>query len=229
MSGIIPPSIVTYSYEVDRQFDNYVNVSFPFRVKIDSIWFTGDRLLIAEVDSNYQNAARGLKLAAIKSANPRNPDAAWNAPSDWANFFGVEPGDSGDIWAADETLKPTMWMGNPDDRPAGTTIQWMGTPWWGNGFRSTAASAPAPDSDTNPNWYNNNADGPNNRGYKTDLSIMNPDEILSLFVYDYTGDWDYYADSEKYAVVNIHIAYTGVPDVGSESGETRLWGPWYDY
>jgi hypothetical protein len=229
MSGITPPSIVTYSYEVDRQFNNYVNVSFPFRVKIEQVWFTGDRLLIAEVDSNYQNAARGLKLAAIKSANPRNPDASWNAPSDWANFFGTSDGDSGDIWAADEDLKPTMWMGNPDDRPAGTTIQWAGTPWWGNGFRSSAKSAPAKDSDNNPNWYNNLTDGPNNRGYKTDLSIMNPDEILSMFVYDYTGDWDYYADYEKYAVVNIHIAYTGVADVADGAAATRLWGPWYDY
>ena len=223
MSGINAPSIVTYSYEVDRQFDNYVNVSFPFRVKIEKIWFTGDRLLIAEVDSNYQNAERGLKLAAIKSANPRNPDAEWNAPSDWANFFG---GSSGDWDAADEDLKPTMWMGNPDDRPEGTTIQWLGTPWYDNGFRSSAASAPAKDSPNNPNWYNSNADGPGDRGYKTDLSIMNPDEILSLFVYDYTGDWDFYADYEKFAMVNIHIAYSGVADIEDGAAATRAWGPW---
>lgn len=225
MSGIIPASIVTYSYEVDRNFDNYVNVSFPFRVKIESIWFTGDRLLINSVDTNYQNAARGLKLAGIKSANPRNPDAAWNAPSDWANFFG---GGSGDIWQADETLKPTMWMGHPDDRPEGTVIQYLGTPWYDNGFRSSAASAPAKGSSSNPYWYNSNAAGSNNRGYKTDLSIMSPDEILSLFVYDYTGDWDWYADYNKYAMVNIHIAYTGVSDSGDEAGNTRTWGPWFD-
>lgn len=228
MSGLIPPSIVTYSYEVDRQFDNYVNVSFPFRVKIESIWFTGDNLLIAEVDSNYQNAARGLKLAGIKAANPRNPDADWNAPSDWANFFGTD-GDEGDVFQADDSLKPTMWMGDPDDRPAGTTIQFLGTPYYGNGFRSSVASAPAKDSPANPFWYNNNADGPGNRNYKTDLSIMNPDEILSLFVYDYTGDWDFYAEYEKYAVVNIHIAYTGVSEVNDEAAATRAWGPWYDY
>ena len=223
MSGIIPQSIVTYSYEVDLDFSNYVNVSFPFAVKIESVWFTGDRLLISETDTGWVDAARGLKLAGIKSANPRNPDAEWNAPSDWANFFG---GTSGDWDAADESLKPTMWMGNPDDRPAGTVIQWAGTPWYDNGFRSSAKSAPAVGSSSNPFWYNDNADGPNNRGYKTDLSIMNPDEILSLFVYDYTGDWDFYNDYDKRAVVNIHIAYTGVADTPSGAGPTRLWGPW---
>ena len=226
MSGIIPPSIVTYSYQVDRDFTSYVNVSFPFRVKIENIWFTGDRLLISENDYNWEDSARGLKLAGIKAANPRNPDAEWNAPSDWANFFGVNEGDSGDVWQADEDLKPTMWMGNPDDRPAGTTIQFLGTPWWDNGFRSTAATAPAKDSPTNPNWYNQNADGPGDRGYKTDLSIMNPDEILSLFVYDYTGNWDYYADYDKYATVNIHVAYTGIHDAPVGAGPTRIWGPW---
>jgi hypothetical protein len=223
MSGINAPSIVTYSYEVDLNFDNYVNVSFPFRVKIDKIWFTGDRLLISETDNGWTDAARGLKLAGLKSANPRNPDAAWNAPSDWANFFG---GTSGDWADGDEDLKPTMWMGDPDDRPEGTTVQWAGTPYYGNGFRSSSASAPAIDSPSNPTWYNDNTDGPNNRGYKTDLSIMNPDEILSLFVYDYTGDWSYYNDYDKRAVVNIHIAYTGAPDVADGAGPTRLWGPW---
>ena len=226
MSGIIPPSIVTYSYEVDRNFENYVNVSFPFRVQIESIWFTGDRLLISETDSGWVNAERGLKLAGIKAANPRNPDASWNAPSDWANFFGVQPGDSGDVFQADEDLKPTMWMGNPDDRPEGTTIQWLGTPWYDNGFRSSAKTAPAVDSPTNPNWFNDNTDGPNDRGYKTDLSIMNPDEILSLFVYDYTGNWDYYADGDKYAMVNIHVAYTGISDVPVGAGPTRIWDNW---
>jgi len=226
MSGINAPSIVTYSYEVDLNFENYVNVSFPFRVQIESIWFTGDRLLISETDSGWINAARGLKLAGIKSANPRKPDAVWNTPSDWANFFGVEPGDSGDIFQADENLKPTMWMGNPDDRPEGTTIQWAGTPYYGNGFRSSAKSAPAKDSPTNPSWYNDNADGPGNRGYKTDLSVMNPDEILSLFVYNYTGDWSYYNDYDKRAMVNIHIAYSGVADIADGAAATRAWGPW---
>jgi len=40
MSGIIAPSIVNYDWTVRQSDPSYLNVSFPFRVKIESIWFT---------------------------------------------------------------------------------------------------------------------------------------------------------------------------------------------
>jgi len=230
MSGIIPPSIVTYQYKVDEGFDKYVNAAFPFPVKIEQIWFTGDRSLVGN-EGDVMDLGRGLKLAALKAKNPRKVDV-YDAPSDWANFFG---GGEGDVFSSNEDLKPTMWMGNPDDHGDGDeetdgdgdeggdgVTQWLGMPWWDAGFRSSAAGAPPIDSPNNPFWYNNDADD-QMRNYKTDLSIMLPDEILSMFVYPYTGDW---GDYDGEGLVTVHIAYTG-----STAAKTKdlpgAWGPWW--
>ena len=37
MNGILAPSIVTYQYVVDQNFTRYVNVSFPFKVKVEDV------------------------------------------------------------------------------------------------------------------------------------------------------------------------------------------------
>lgn len=223
MSGIIPPSIVTYSYVVDRNWSNYVNVSFPFRTQIEKIWFTGDTKLFS--DDDQFGTERGLKLAAIKSRNPKNPVDQYDYPSDWNNFFGSGEGESGFWMDADEDLKPTMWIGNPDERPEGEAVQFAGFDFWGAGFRSTAKGAPAVDSDANGWWTNWRWDENeyNERRYKSDLSIMNPDEILTLMVYDYTGDWSNYGGD---ALVTIHVAYTGLSEVGSDAAGNA---PWYDW
>lgn len=223
MSGIIPPSIVTYTYRVDRNWSNYVNVSFPFRTKIEQVWFTGDTKLFR--DDNQFGTERGLKLAAIKSRNPKNPVDQYDYPSDWNNFFGTYPEEGGIWWNANENLKPTMWIGNPDDRPAGEAVQFAGFDYWGAGFRSTAKGAPEVGSVENGWWMNNawNNNEYNARRYKSDLSIMNPDEMLTLLVYSYTGDWDWY---EGDANVTIHVSYTGLSEVGSDAAGNA---PWYDW
>lgn len=225
MSGLIPPSIVTYTYTVNRNWSNYVNVSFPFRTQIEKVWFTGDTKLFS--DDNQFGTERGLKLAAIKSRNPKNPVDQYDVPSDWNNFFGTQTGGDGSgYWQnAEDELKPTMWIGNPDDRPEGQAVQYAGFDFWGAGFRSTAKGAPAVDSENNGYWmnWNWNESEYNARKYKSDLSIMNPDEMLTLMVYDYNGNWDNYQGD---ANVTIHISYTGLSEVGSDAAGNA---PWYDW
>lgn len=245
MAGVIPPSIVTYSYLADNDFSRYVNVSFPFRVRIDSVWFTGDQALLggtpAQVgvdeeenpilgDSVFEDSFRVLKLAAVKSANPRKVLSDYDPPSDWNHFFGVE--DAFDDSSPDESLKPTMWLGLPDDATADllkdSTTQFAGTPVYGAGFRSSTGSAPSLSSVNNGFWYN---DGWSENQYlanryKTDLGIMNPDEILSLFVYNADGDW---TDYEGNGFVTIHLAYTGIGQgIFPASGKAPWSDWWYD-
>ena len=226
MAGIIAPQIVTYNYVVDREWTNYVNVSFPFRVKLEQIWFTGDTKLFR--DGNQFGDERGIKLAAIKSRNPKNPVDAYDYPSDWNNLFGTQTGGDGSgYWEnADESLKPTMWIGNPDDRPAGEAVQFAGFGYWGAGFRSTAKRPVAKDSDANGYWMNWNwsEEEYNQRKYKNDLSIVNVDEIITMMVYDYSGDWGWY---EGDALVTIHIAYTGMWDPALESAPNAQWYDWW--
>jgi len=226
VAGIIPPSVVTYTYPVGNEYDNYVNVSFPFRVRIQEIWFTGDVQLFA--DDNQFGTERGLKLAAIKSRNPKNPVDQYDFPSDWNNFFGTaSDGDGYGFWQnADESLKPTMWIGNPDERPEGEAVQYAGYGFWGAGFRSTAKSAPELGSESNGYWMNWNWNEQEyyDRRYQSDLAIMNPDEMLTCLVYNYTGDWSNYNTGD--AKVTIHVAYTGMSDAGTDAAGNA---PWYDW
>jgi hypothetical protein len=56
--------------------------------------------------------------------------------------------------------------------------------------------------------------------YKTDLSIMNPDEVLSLFCYSDGGDWSDYDDNS--GLVTIFVQYSGIGGEAT-SNPTRIW------
>jgi hypothetical protein len=55
------------------------------------------------------------------------------------------------------------------------------------------------------------------------MGVMNPDEILSLFVFNDSGDW---SDYDGTGVATIHIAYTGV-GYGTEPEASKT--PWNDW
>lgn len=230
MSGIIAPSIVTYQYTVSNTFDTYVNVSFPFRVRITDIWFTGDRQLLGGTPGSgtvFDSSFRVLKLSALKAKSPKVVLSSYDTPSDWAAFFGVVNAETDNFY--DDDLKPTIWLGLPDDATADvlkdSTTQFLGQPFYDAGFRSSTGQAPAYGSVKNPYFTNNgwNEGQYLQHRYKTDMSVMNPDEILSLFVFNDGGDWTDYSGE---GVATIHIAYTGV-GAGVEPGATKT--PWSDW
>lgn len=214
MSGIIPPSILALNYQVDGEFKKYVNVSFPFRVKIDKIWFTADDGLSGEDDNgNPWSTGRILRLGAIKTRNAKN---AGGQVSDYNWVWG-------DMSASN---KPTCWFGNPDVRDDETGA--------GNGndpydqqvqeddvhstvavYRSTTKSLPSVDG-MDP-WFNW---GDVNVSYRTDLSVMNEDEFLSVFVYADGGDWEDYTPYTGTAT--IFVSYTGVGG-NTLTAPTRIW------
>lgn len=230
MSGIVPPSIVTYQYTVSNTFDTYVNVSFPFRVRITDVWFTGDRKLLGgtSLTGNVLDSSfRVLKLSALKAKSPKNILSDYDPPSDWAPFFGAI--DANENTSPDSSLKPTIWLGLPDAATAevlkDSTTQYLGQPWSDAGFRSSTGQAPTKDSVHNPYFNNNgwNETQYNQYKYQTDIAVMNPDEMLSLFVYNDSGDW---TDYDGTGIATIHIAYTGVGS-GIEPGATKA--PWSDW
>jgi hypothetical protein len=233
MSGAVAPQILTLNYVVDTGFSRYVNVSFPYKVKINKIWFTADDTLAGDqVDE---------RILALGGTKTRNAKYEGDAPSDWAPFFG---GDDS-IFSVNEDLKPFIWFGNPDARPEGAVTQYDDS-WAGNyvNFRSTIG-VPAPASTknaifgessrdyahvdatdaandaNNPYWYNWGWNGDYDaKKYKTDQSILNQDEFLSLFAYDNGGDWSGYDDNS--AVVTIFVEYT-VASGADDSSPTRIW------
>lgn len=245
MAGAAAPQIITLTYNVDTNFSEYVNLSFPFRVKIGRIWFTADERLSGGPNNGYDREAR---LGAIKTRNART--LANDAPSDWAPFFGG--GDNRYDW--NNNFKPYMWLGNPDDRPEGQVIQYDDT--WGNdiNWRSTYSQAAPigknnaifaqssrpyahntdidPEADSkNPYWDNwgwNSTEEWEEKRYKTDQSILNSDEFLSLFVFSDGGDWDDYVDDNennynyRLAPVTIFVEYTAVSGA-DDSSPTRIW------
>lgn len=233
MSGIVPPSIVTYQYMVSNTFDTYVNVSFPFRVRITDVWFTGDRKLLggtATTGTVFDSSFRVLKLAALKAKSPRTVLSNFDTPSDWAPFFGYTNPEAQTGWVGgDADLKPTIWLGLPDDATAGvlkdSTTQYLGQPFYDAGFRSSTAQPPAKDATSNPYWGNNGWSSPQfaTNKYKTDMGIMNPDEMISFFVYNDTGDWTDYAGD---GIATINIAYTGIGS-GTEPADNKT--PWTDW
>lgn len=245
MSGFLAPQIMALTYEVDTNFERYVNLSFPFRVKIGRVWFTADERLSGSFNDNWE---REVRLGGIKT---RNAKTTGDAPSDFAPFFGG--GDGRYDW--DDNLKPYIWLGYPDARPAGQVVQ--ADPGWGSNdynFRSSAGvAAPAPavnaltpvssrdyayvnpqdaiNDGLNPYWDNwgwGSTEEWTEKRYKTDQSILNPDEFLSLFVFDAGGDWSDYetTNNENYNVglapVTIFVEYSAVagPD---DSSPTRIW------
>ena len=222
----------------DNQFSKYVNVSFPFRVRITDVWFNGDASLLNNSDSEsgnnpgsvFEDSFRVLKLAGFKAKNPKVVLSGYDTPSDWNAFFGQE---NDALYSnPDASLKPTIWLGIPDDATAGTlkdsTTQYNGVPFFGAGFRSSTGRPPAFSSTHNGYWYNsgwNESQYAQNK-YKTDIGVMNPDEILSLFVYNDSGDW---TDYDGTGTATIHIAYTGVGEgVFTAAGKTPWSDWWYD-
>ena len=223
MSGIIPPSVMTMQYAVDTGFKKYVNLSFPYRIKIESIWFTADDALSGRGSggsegNNSWDLERMLRLGAVKARNGKRPHDSGDVPTDINLVWGGElyVGQDGDIT---EDAKPSMWFGDPDhrpntgggngDEPSDEQVQYQANIWdteitW----RSTSRALPSLE-DSYP-WANPVWDEPTYEAnkYKTDLSIMNPDEILSLFVYSSDGDWSDYDDNS--GIVTIFVQYTGV-------------------
>jgi len=213
-------------YAVDIDFKKYVNLAFPYRVKIEHIWFTADDSLSGDNTGDNYILERMLRLGAVKHRNAAN---SGQAPSDlnlcWAAGFNWYGPDNGLV----NNDKPSIWFGNPDtrnqveDENADTPEQEVQLDDWFNTeivFRSTVRPLPTPEKMSY--WYNYAWDEPtfNNQKYKTDLSVMNPDEVLSLFIYQDGGDWtDYVSES---GIATIFIAYTGVGGA-HESSPTRIW------
>ena len=232
MSGINAPSVATYQYTVDNQFSKYVNVSFPFRVRITEVWFTCDANLLGyDTWWNQANSWRSLALAGLKGKSPKKVLSSYDYPTDWAPLFGVDYPENQDYWTwGDENLKPTLWLGIPDDASAEQmkkqTTQYLGTPWYGQGFRSASATPPAFGDSTNPYWGNEGWSESQftHFKYKTDIGVMNPDEIVSFFVYQAGGNWN---DYDGQGSVTIHVAYEGVGAGISPEDTATPWSGWF--
>lgn len=230
MSGIIPPSIVNYDWTVRESDPSYLNVSFPFRVKIESIWFTTQQLYGA-TDGLWANDGEGgsvsvnttdrrLSLAAVKTKNSKTQHSQYDNPTEW--MFGFE--DVEYYGSVDEDLKPTMWLGNPDEG-IGKFGAWATQPYFGNGtldLRSTAVAPIEKSRVVNSSWseseYNANT-------YLADVAVMNTDEFLQLFVYAHSGDWTGYQNDAK---VTISVAYTGMHNEEAVSAPAKLWYEWWN-
>ena len=235
MSGIIAPSIVSYEYMVGDLNNSFINVTFPFKVQIEGIWFTADRrMLTGSFDGDlFEDAGRTLVLSAQKAKSPRTVLAANDTPTDWAPFFGyATPESQTDTVYGSNEFKPTIWLGLPEDAPAGmykdATTQYINN-YYDNSasFRSSTGYAPALKDAHNPYWGNTGwSSGQFSANkYKTNMSILNPDEILTMFVYSDDGDWtDYTGD----ATVTIHVAYTGVSETMEKADPKAPWVTWWN-
>ena len=233
---IIAPSIVTYDYTVDFGNTSYINLSFPFKTRITGIWFTADeRMLRGNIGSGtiFQNSGRVLTLVAHKAKSPRVVLSQYDPPSDWAPFFGyADPEDQTDWVYGSEQFKPSMWLGIPEDAPVGTykdsTTQFVGNVInYQQSYRSTTGYAPSLNDTHNPYWGNDgwNSDQFSANKYKTDMAIMNPDEVLNMFVMNSYGDW---TDYDGTGTVTIHVAYTGVSATVEEEDPKTPWTAWWE-
>ena len=229
MSGIIAPSIVNYDWVVKTSDPSYLNVSFPFRVRIESIWFTTNQIYndsaglweMGDGSVNMSTTERQLSLSAIKTKNAKKQWTPTENPTDFLWMFGDA------TWNNEPSIlaKPTMWLGNPDN--ADGNLGTFGTqPWWGGSkldLRSTAKTPVEKSHAWNSNWDNENEW--NAKTYLADAAIMNTDEILQLFVFDSGGDWSGYLDNGS---VTISVAYTGMWDEAAVSAPVKPWFPWWD-
>lgn len=230
MSGVIPPSIVTYDWTVRQADTSYLNVSFPFRVKIESIWFTTQQISNGATNGlwgttegamvNRETTERRLSLAVVKSKNSKTQHNATDNPTDW--MFGFQ--DVGYYGDLDEDLKPTMWLGNPDDAD-GNFGAFSTQPYYGGGvldLRSTAVAPIEKSSALNSTWSESEF---NANTYLADVAVMHTDEILQMFVYAHSGDWTGYEDDAK---VTISVAYTGIHDTEKKSATAKTWTAWWN-
>lgn len=229
MSGIIAPAIVNYDWVVKTSDPSYLNVSFPFRVRIESIWFTTNQIYngsaglweMGDGSVNMSTTERQLSLSAIKSKNAKKQWTPTENPTDFLWMFG----DTGYDTEPSVLVKPTMWLGNPDN--ADGNLGTFGTqPYWGSGsldLRSTAKTPVEKSRAFNSSW--GSLGEWNAKTYLADAAIMNTDEILQLFVFDSGGDWSGY---ENNGSVTISVAYTGIHDTEKESAPAKPWFPWWD-
>jgi hypothetical protein len=229
MSGIIAPSIVNYDWTVKISDPSFLNVSFPFRVKIVSIWFTTQAIYGNtagfwqgdETTLDIETTDRVLALAAYKAKNSKTQHSIYDNPNDILYAFE----DLGYSQSINEELKPTMWLGNPDDA-AGRIGAFCteGGGFGGNAMslRSTAASPIEKSRATNSNWSEEEW---NERTYLADAAVMNTDEFLQMFVYNVDGNWD---DYENDAKVIISIAYTGMSGEDAVSATQKPWVDWWN-
>jgi hypothetical protein len=228
MSGIIAPSIVNYDWTVRTNDPSYLNVSFPFRVKIEKIWFTTQQLYGStsglwqgdEQTVDIETTERLLRLAAIKVKNSKTQHDIYDNPSDWV--FGFE--DVAWDGYVNGELKPTMWLGNPDD--AAGRIGAFGTqPYWGTGLLDLRSTAVAPiDKAHAINYSWDTFNEWTAKTYLTDVAVMNTDEILQMFVYNDGGNWAGYEEDAK---VTISVAYTGIHGDGA-SATAKPWTEWWN-
>ncbi len=229
MSGIIAPSIVNYDWTVRISDPSFLNVSFPFRVKIVSMWFTTQQIYTEgtagfwqgdETTLDIETTDRVLKLAAFKSKNSKTQHDIYDNPNDLVYPFE----DLAYQENPNEDLKPTMWLGNPDD--AAGRIGAFSTEGgiWGNGMslRSTAASPIEKSRAINSSWSENEW---NTQTYAADAAVMNTDEMLQLFVYNADGDWTGYENDAK---VTISVAYTGMSGEDAVSATQKPWVEWWN-
>ena len=221
MSGIIAPSIVNYRWWVKETDPSFLNVSFPFRVKIESIWFTtnvdtSDYGLWSDGEGSgvdLETTDRLLRLAAFKTKNSKSQHNAYDDPTDYMPVFGDSVED-----------KPTMWLGNPDDAAGriGAFSTYGG--YTGNtpSLRSTAVAPVDKDYALNNSW-GGGEQGANT--YLADVAIMNTDEFLQLFVYNADGDWSGYGNEGE---VTISVAYTGMSNDLAVSASAKEWTAWWN-
>lgn len=220
MSGIIAPSIVNYRWLVKSGDPSFLNVSFPFRVKIESIWFTtnvdySDYGLWSDGEGtgvDFETTERVLRLAAFKTKNSKTQHNATDDPTDVMEVFENEEG------------KPTMWLGNPDDA-AGRIGAFSTRGGFGGhtpSLRSTAVAPMDKALTTNDNWSGEEV-GANT--YLADVAIMNTDEFLQLFVYNSDGDWSGYQNEGE---VTISVAYTGMSNDLAVSASAKEWTAWWN-
>jgi hypothetical protein len=233
MSGIIAPAIVNYEWTVKQADSSFLNVSFPFRVKIEKIWFTTQVLSDGtglwhtlngeggDISVDLETTERLLRLAAFKSKNSKTQHGIYDNPTDLMSVFNDAGWNGNDI---DETLKPTMWLGNPDDAAGriGAFSTSGGIYGSAPSLRSTAVAPIDKAHATNTSW---NESEYNANTYLADVSIMNTDEMLQLFVYNADGDWTDYNDLGK---VIISVAYTGIHDTDKASATAKPWIEWWN-
>jgi len=229
MSGINAPSIVNYEWTVRAQDPSFLNVSFPFRVKIESIWFTTQQSYGATYGLwgttgasmvDISTTDRVLKLAAYKSKNSKTQHNNYDNPTDLLAVFQDTNYSFGNL---DETLKPTMWLGNPDD--AAGRIGAFATSGFATSspqLRSTAVAPVDKSRAQNTSWSEEEW---NTNTYLADAAIMYTDEMLQLFPYAAAGDWTDYEDD---AIVTISVAYTGMSHEEAVSATQKEWTTWWN-
>ena len=231
MSGIIAPSIVNYEWRVRTDDPSFLNVSFPFRVRLEKIWFTTQQNygatsgLWGTTDGgtvDIETTERQLSLSVIKTKNTKTQYSQYDNPTEYMYVFERIVCD--DI--VDETLKPTMWLGNPDDAAGKIGAFSSASGIVGNqlSLRSTAVTPVDKSYAYNTSWGWDEALF-NERAYLADVAVMNTDEFLQIFPYASDGDWTGYEDD---AIVTISIAYSGMFGEEAVSASTKPWTAWWN-